>query len=776
LATLSKALLSGHDDHWLHDLLATTPSPAFANATASLARAISADAEGDFAQGREEAAKAELGFARAGSAAGAFRAKLERIYGLERSGQGQECLDAAEALLPRLAGRRYRWLFVRLHLELAGCAVSVGQHDMQRWAVKKALLLAVPSGYGVLHLRTLAHAASIESYKSNCRMTWALDVEGLKLFWAASYPSMSAYTFYTEMALCAENAGQWHLAVAMNREVVRAVSSSRNHTAKALAWFELGKAATMAGALAEAREALVSADRLIGQLPDNPAFDFYRTECQIGLAKVAMRDGRTEQALANLKQARKRLANTQNYFMISDYFGALSEAHERSGRDGEAESATRSQVAVAELALASLRGERERQIWNREVAGSYYRMVETQWRLHNDPQSALEIWERYRGASLRAGAASTGPLDLVSLEVHPALPSLSEAKELTSTLIHQTVVSYAALPHGLAIWVADNRGISSQRVHVSADELRLLVSRFRLYCSEPGSDVAKLRGAARHLYDLLILPVASQLSRDRLLLVELDSTLAPIPMQALVDANGEYLGAKFAITISPGTSYLRRLRPVRPITSGDRALVVGSPALSGNWASSFQPLPEAADEARGIASKFKNAMLLTGQRASAVAVEKELPGVAVFHYAGHSMSNAERVGLLLAADGSRAEASASHDGPPVLEASSFDGSRLGSCALAVFSACATEGVERDGAGDPESLVRIFLEAGVPQVMASKWNVDSRATAAFMKAFYGRLLEGQPAAAAARAAASDIRKQPDNAHPYYWAAFSVYGRG
>jgi len=116
-----------------------------------------------------------------------------------------------------------------------------------------------------------------------------------------------------------------------------------------------------------------------------------------------------------------------------------------------------------------------------------------------------------------------------------------------------------------------------------------------------------------------------------------------------------------------------------------------------------------------------------------------------------------------------------HDGPLVLEASSFDTARVGRCALAVFSACATEGVERDGAGDPESLVRAFLEAGVPQVMASRWNVDSRTTAMFMNAFYDRLLEGQAAVDAARAAASDIRKQPDKSHPYYWAAFSVYGR-
>ena len=296
LVTLSKALLSGHEDHWLQDILATTPSPAFAKATASLARAISADAEGDVAQGQEEAAKAEHWFERAGSAPGVFRAKLERIYALDRSGQAQQCLDAAETLLPQLAGRRYLWLFVQLHLELAGCAGSAGQQGMQHRAVEKALLLARPSGYRVLQLRVLAYAAAIESYKGNRPKAWALDAEGLKLFWAGSYPSMPAYKFYTEMAMSAENAGQWNLALATNREAVRAISSSRNHTARAQAWFELGKAAMMAGALAEARDALDSADRLIGRLPDDRAFDFYRTECQIGLATVAMRDGRTQQA------------------------------------------------------------------------------------------------------------------------------------------------------------------------------------------------------------------------------------------------------------------------------------------------------------------------------------------------------------------------------------------------------------------------------------------------------------------------------------------------
>jgi CHAT domain-containing protein/cytochrome c-type biogenesis protein CcmH/NrfG len=775
LPVLAKLSTSRHGDQWLEDLLSTTPSPAFAKAVASLAGAVNADAEGDWAHGQEDAAAAERWFQSAGSAAGVFRARLERLYALDRAGQGQSCLDGTRSLMPQLAGHRYPWLLARLQLRLAACLDSLGKQGDRHLVLEQTRSLVESAGYPDLRIQVLARAAAFETMKGNRRKAWALDVQGLKLFWGASYPPVAAYRFYADMAIAAENSGQWKLAVALNREAAHAISSTRNRTAEALAWFELGKAATMAGVLPEARQALALADRSFSQLPDDRALDFYRAECDIGFATIAMRDGRTEQALARLKQARMRLAHIQNYFMISDYFRALSEARQRAGREDGAELATRSQVAVAELALGSLRGERERQVWNREMAEGYYRMIETRWDLHNDPEGALEIWEWYRGASLRARAADAGPLEFLSIEARPVLPPLHAVKELAGTLATQTVLSYAVLPRGVAIWIADDRGISGTLVRVSRDELRLLISRFYAYCSDPASDSVELRRLARRLYDLLILPVESRLATDRLLLVELDSSLSSMPIQALMDSHGEYLGSKFAIADFPGIAYLRHLRPVIGITGGDRALVIGSPTMSGAWSSSLPPLPDAAAEAEGIASKFHNGLLLTGKLVTAAAVKRELPGVVVFHYAGHSTSNAERVGLSMA-DASGGETSDLSDNPPVLEAASFDNSRIPRCSLAVFSACETEGVERDGTGDPESLVRVFLNAGVPQVVASRWNVDSNATALFMNAFYDRLLHGQPAAVAIRAIASDIRKQPAGAHPYYWAAFSLYGRG
>jgi CHAT domain-containing protein len=94
--------------------------------------------------------------------------------------------------------------------------------------------------------------------------------------------------------------------------------------------------------------------------------------------------------------------------------------------------------------------------------------------------------------------------------------------------------------------------------------------------------------------------------------------------------------------------------------------------------------------------------------------------------------------------------------------------------LVVLSACATAETEK-GFSEPGTLVRGFLRAGVPHVVASRWPVDSRTTEQTMAEFYPRLFEGLPTAKALQQVANKLRTQPGVSHPYYWAAFGSYGR-
>jgi len=308
--------------------------------------------------------------------------------------------------------------------------------------------------------------------------------------------------------------------------------------------------------------------------------------------------------------------------------------------------------------------------------------------------------------------------------------------------------------------------------HASQKELDRLIAQFRRGCADRNSDLERWRACSRRLYDLLIAPISRDLPKGQPLLVELDAELSSIPFAALLDPEGRYFGETQTLSDFPGTAYLRRLREPGTLASSDTAVAVGEPAIASEFASAFSALPEAADEARAVACRFQNATLLTGAEATRQNLERKLTSVIVFHFAGHSVANADRVSLLLApGDGKESKRESSS----VLNALDVKTDLLKRCSLAVFSACSSSGLEGDGAADPESLVRVFLDAGVPWVIASGWDVDSHATARFMNALYRRLLAGDRAPAAMRDAAREVRRQPETAHPYYWAAFRLYGR-
>ena len=95
--------------------------------------------------------------------------------------------------------------------------------------------------------------------------------------------------------------------------------------------------------------------------------------------------------------------------------------------------------------------------------------------------------------------------------------------------------------------------------------------------------------------------------------------------------------------------------------------------------------------------------------------------------------------------------------------------------LVVLSACQTAlGTEIRGEG-LIGLVRGFMYAGAPRVVASLWKVDDRATAELMRHFYeGLLKKNLRPAAALRQAKVEMLKTERFRAPFYWAAFELQG--
>jgi CHAT domain-containing protein len=92
--------------------------------------------------------------------------------------------------------------------------------------------------------------------------------------------------------------------------------------------------------------------------------------------------------------------------------------------------------------------------------------------------------------------------------------------------------------------------------------------------------------------------------------------------------------------------------------------------------------------------------------------------------------------------------------------------------MVTLSACHT-GVNMVFPGDElHGLMRGFLYAGAPSLVASLWAANDVSTAEFMKVMYSQVRAGRSKRAALRAAQLAIKDA--YGHPYYWAPFVLMG--
>ena len=113
-----------------------------------------------------------------------------------------------------------------------------------------------------------------------------------------------------------------------------------------------------------------------------------------------------------------------------------------------------------------------------------------------------------------------------------------------------------------------------------------------------------------------------------------------------------------------------------------------------------------------------------------------------------------------------------------LEASYLD---LDGVQLVVLSACQTALGKAESGEGVIGLVQGFQMAGAKQVIGSLWKVDDDATRALMTKMYELWAPKDGGArvsvdAALRTAQEYVRSQEKWKHPYYWAAWVIWGVG
>lgn len=756
LAKLARIALDRHSDRWWMDLLGDVSSPTFPTAADYLVSAVTSNEHGS-TNASHASAKLALQFFRSSStnSAGVLKAEVENLYAFNIDQDADNCSSGLRTLRNLPGTYAYRHLEIEALIQRGNCLWLHEQLGDALAAYSSAIDGARGNGYRAILLGAQDHWSMAATASGNHNEAWKVTNEGLKQFWGGHFEDVRGYNFYYSLYEIARLRSEPFLEVAIWKDAMPLTESSPDLAQVAVAHSLFGNSALDAHDSVQAAREFNQANTLLAKAPPSEATRLAQLEVETRLGGVEVDLGQHHKAAERMGRIEPEIARLSDDYLKVLFYDKFARALIDDGNKYAGEIALRTAIHLAELQLQSVRDDASKIQWKANASEPYRDLVALLFE-RGDVEGSLELWERFKAAS---------PLYSISKSSNRSVPDHGLPDRVV-VLAHRfskaTVISYGLFAHELIIWVYDDRGIKSYRSDVRSDEIADKASRFREMCSNPKSDLNLLRDQSRNLFALLVAPISQFLQGDRALVVELDSELNGVPVEALLGNDNRYLGDRYPVIFSLGILNESHI-PEKPYVSRNaRALVVAVPAPHGGGQNPVNPLSDVVEEGQIVAQEFTNVHLLVGSDATLGRVLKLLPDAEVFHFAGHASNSYPSPGLLL------------FDEP--LTSKALQNSRTLQTQLVILSGCDTEEGSLGEVDATDSLVASFVHAGVPRVIASRWNVDSAVTVRFMSALYAGLSDGSHIEQSLLKAQKLLRDGHETTHPFYWAGFAVFGSG
>lgn len=690
-------------------------------------------------------ADADAAFGIALSAINASRGPLQTNL-IRIEGRAADAMRRLDALRPYALARQYWTVAGRAHWQ-TGLLLSEGGsrgRALPMYETALDLLQRARSREGAAVVSALL--ADVHQLLDDPDRAWEYEFEALAGFQHAR--AFRHPTLLNSASRLADRYGLDAAAVAFRATIIREARTSRIPGRLANQLAEAAVILQKLGFAAQARQRLDEAATQTSAIDDRGARLMSHAIVQIARGKVfaessplAANDA-LQEAIDIYRQRGMVLARPE---LELDRGRALV----RAGQIARAEAAFAEGIAAAEFDRHGVLSEIQRASVLAARWELYAWLVDLT--LRRDEGEALALLHKARAVTLSERLARRG----VPLAYTPEPGSVA--------------VEYAVLPSGVYAWVTTPFGRRRFKLEESPEALSDAVDRYRT-AIERREPPEALASQSRRLYDVLLTPIAAELRGARQLVVVPDGPLHDLPFAALQEpATGRFLIERAAIVVTPSID----LQAVRvddaPAARDAPALVIGNPDRSRASQDRLPSLAAAEQEARTVAALYTPASLAIGDAATAHYFVDSASRAGVIHFAGHAVvseTNPERSRLLLTPSAS--------DPAGVVSADDIERLRLDRTRLVVLSACDTaRGRVARGEG-VIGLVRSFLAAGVPSVVATLWAVDDRSTETLFTALHRAWTKGRPSAEALRdaqiAMISDGRFSPAD-----WASAIVVGQ-
>jgi CHAT domain-containing protein len=501
-----------------------------------------------------------------------------------------------------------------------------------------------------------------------------------------------------------------------------------------------------------AEQALKRAEGYLEKMADG--FDKVRTELLVNIAEARIALAKKQYAKAesvldsNLKLYAKQPFHATP--LVSPTLMLLARTYEETDRKGYAAEKFNKAIELVENDDQYLQTEKLRVKFDDERRELYDSAIDFEYK-DGSPDAAWTYLQRYRAKLFLEFLAQLNP------NIEKTRTKLDRSRVQQMIPKDTQIIEYALLKDKLLIWLVTDRLFSVRSVAVSRAELE----------SKIETVLQKLRTTEdvdtqlTELGKLLIEPVGELLDPDRVITIIPDRALHGLPFGALrTPGKNRYLIQEFPVVVSPSLTYF--LEAETHSAQPQRDTIIGFASKNGGAAES--------KELHALSSNYENKNLYSGQQVDKTAFLRSLNEAAVFHYAGHSVTDAAdplRSSILL--DGNRY-------GPNSVTAVDISRQRLPKNAVVVLSSCdSSVGNSRDGIG-VRGLTSAFLIGGAGAVVGSLWPVEETSTADLMIDFHRAFAhDGMPVAKALQAAQLKFLGSPgERKRPYYWSGFVVTG--
>jgi tetratricopeptide (TPR) repeat protein len=770
LSSLAASLERNHQDPWLTSFLppsillsnSTFSDPQFAQAAHALAQSVQAFAHGDYLAAADSAQQAGAQFKALKNAAGEQLAQVEQADALQAAANYGGCYQAAHALLLRNPG--FPWIEAVDQALDAYCDPAPGSDTEDNPGFVRAEELARDHHYGLIELRVRNMRGGAAVDAGNAEAAWRDYLANLGEFYQGDYSALRLSGTLSGLEQVEQSTPRTRLALLLQREALATLELTPNRQLIPTARLNLAAAAIRAGSIPEAENAMRIAESELAANDGGRPVHAILAEVETAMANVYLDRGELEKAGAMLDAAYTHMAGGRTGIYLRNYAVARGQLALEQGHPEAAEPLLRDALLAQEQAAGSASAE---SIVQAQQNRDLYAVLAGVWLAQGrSGEQILALWERYRLRILGmpVAACSDKGLDCLQTSVAAAIkrPGFDH-------LLGQVV-----LPDRLLLYQTNPKGVRWTQVPVRREDLLAAAESLERAVNSPSTPMDTVDRAARRMGAFLIDPlnqidpgpaVASQGGR---LLLETDPLLGNLPWPSVATAAGD-LGLSSNLEELP--SLLLDVNSDTPLPGPvtGKALVVGASVAAGE----SQNLPEVFAEARAVARFDADPTLLVGVQATEPHVAAQLATASAIHFAGHAAQQGGGTRLLLAP--AAGKTSAIPD-TPWLDSTLLRKHPPRAARLAVFSACSSGKREQGWNHGMDDIVSTLAALGVPDVVATRWQIDSSAAVPMMDAFYGGLARGLTVPQALTAARQSMVRDPRYSHPYYWAAWYASGTG